>query len=100
MWPVFLAHSANKIPFYEDMGHAVPTDLFQEGETRSSSPPERGMDRQMVLSKVQVAVRMVLGADVADEEPLIQAGLDSLGEHLILLFGRHSIAGRTNLMNS
>lgn len=73
----------------QQLGTAVP-DLLLEFATRTTSHIEQRRSKVMsravrsskqdVQSQVMAAVRSVLGTDIAPDEPLMDAGLDSLGK--------------------
>lgn len=79
LWPVFLTNSANQLPFYQE---AAGEELATAPGAKSDTQPQaarKGPSRDSIQEEVRQAVQAVLGAAVADETPLVQAGLDSLG---------------------
>ena len=62
--------------------HAQPSNSRQQGAAPGSSGASM-LGRMDVGAEVARAVRAVHGQDVGWEVPLVQAGLDSLGAHLL-----------------
>ena len=62
----------------------MDAELSRESESKavtkkSKSSSQQVMSQDVVLASVKEAIIQVVGADVDDEEPLMAAGLDSLG---------------------
>jgi len=87
VWDRFLSGSRRSSPFFSEFASAASSaaDAAQGGA--SPAAPAGALlaagtlaeQRQFVAAQVSAVVRGLLGADVGDDEPLMDAGLDSLG---------------------
>lgn len=69
--------------FSEFKEHAAlePKDVLHGKSAMGSAQRGKAMSAGDVSALIRTAAAYVLGAPVADDEPLSGAGLDSLGEH-------------------
>ena len=77
-WPTFLANSANRAPFYASFEAAQASAAAPP--TSSISKPKQGASEDAIRKEILSLVQNVVGSAVGENVPLVQAGLDSLGE--------------------
>ena len=103
LWPAFMANPAHQVPFYQDASgdellSSVPGS-HQEAAPVPSAAIRAGPSRETVQAAVSLAIQSVLGPGVGSGTPLVQAGLDSLGERFHLskypIFSANMINGRS-----
>ena len=84
LWPAFMANPAHQVPFYQDASGdelaAVVPGSYREVAPAPSAATRAGPSKEAVQAAVSQAVQSVLGPGVGASTPLVQAGLDSLGE--------------------
>jgi acyl carrier protein len=80
-WRQFVAAARGPLPelFAPYRSAFGTTALAQAGAGRPAARPAAGVDSVKVQTTVQDVVRSILGADVGPTQPLMAAGLDSLG---------------------
>ena len=88
LWPAFMANPAHQVPFYQD---ASGDELAAEvpGNQREAAPApsvasRAGPSKEAVQAAISQAIQSVLGPGIGSGTPLVQAGLDSLGERFRL----------------
>jgi len=79
VWPTYLKNESSDI-----FSEFVEKGKSRESEAKAvrkqpKSPSQQVMSLDVVLASVKEAIIQVVGADVDDDEPLMAAGLDSLG---------------------
>jgi len=79
IWDRFLRGMSPVPPFFGEFAHLTPVALVAASSKAKASPGARALSASSVEAKVMGSVRAILGADVGVNEPLIDAGLDSLG---------------------
>ena len=85
-WPRFLDSARRELPFFDEFAASLrassastPASLPAAGGAAYVVPGDAAQRRAFLAAQVAAAVRGLLGADVGAEEPLMEAGLDSLG---------------------
>ena len=84
-WERFLSGSRLGSPFFSEFasavrgGGAADAALASAPGALAAARGTAAEQRQFVAAQVSAVVRGLLGADVGDDEPLMDAGLDSLG---------------------
>lgn len=79
MWHTFLANSANQAPFYSSFEATQSTSVVRSEPDRASRQ-KQSISEDVISKEVLSTVQNVLGSAVSENVPLVQAGLDSLGE--------------------
>lgn len=78
-WVKFLENSAEPVPFFLSMFSHLKKSRSQKAGTISGSQKALILDESMIHSQVEAVAVSIIGSDVGHEEPLMAAGLDSLG---------------------
>lgn len=82
-WPTYTANMPAVPHFFTvvaGVGPSTPVATAQQGSQQSAVVPgTAAVSQELVLGQVQAALQGVLGGSIGVEEPLMSAGLDSLG---------------------
>jgi len=80
-WVKFLDNSEEPVPFFLSMFAHLKKSKTQKAGTTSRSQGQQALmlDESMIHSQVEAVAVSIIGSDVGHEEPLMAAGLDSLG---------------------
>jgi len=87
LWPAFMANPAHQLPFYQEASGDTLAAV-EPGSSReaASTPLARvGPSKETIQVEVARAIQSVLGPGIGSGTPLVQAGLDSLGQLSSLL---------------
>ena len=83
LWDRFLRRTVPVPPLFGEFAHLAPTEVVSGGTPSAKSTPVKAsislLAASAVEAKVAGCVSDILGKEVAINEPLIDAGLDSLG---------------------
>jgi acyl carrier protein len=82
LWPQFLRRQAQRglgISFLDEFSEPATAAPASAAALGTPASEQRGMSAAAVMSLVHSCVQEVLGAAVGEDEPLMAAGLDSLG---------------------
>ena len=85
-WPTYTANMPSVPHFFTEVAGGIPTTAVAAAQHSSQQPAVStavpgivAPSQELVLGQVQAALQDVLGGSIGLEEPLISAGLDSLG---------------------
>ncbi|UPQ99391.1 polyketide synthase [Chloropicon primus] len=85
MWDRFLSRMTHVPPLFSNMhdtashGHGSSIDATRMSNTSASAASGMTLDADVLQQKVKEAVHAVVGHEVSPDDPLMAAGLDSLG---------------------
>ncbi|QDZ20181.1 polyketide synthase [Chloropicon primus] len=85
MWDRFLSRMTHVPPLFSNMhdtashGHGSSIDATRMSNTSASAASGMTLDADVLQQKVKDAVHAVVGHEVSPDDPLMAAGLDSLG---------------------
>ena len=85
-WPTYTANMPAVPDFFTKVAGGIPTTAVATAQQSSQQPKAStavpgiaALSQELVLGQVQAALQGVLGGSIGVEEPLMSAGLDSLG---------------------
>ena len=86
-WPTYTANMSAVPHFFTEVAGVVPSTAVATAQQGSQQPAASALvvpgttpaSQELVLGQVQAALQGVLGGSIGVEEPLMSAGLDSLG---------------------